>query len=459
MTKENKRTPTTVPNYVYECIACGKQYHPDFNRLHCSNEHEPALLRVKYQTKQLQVQKQLPGIFRYIDWLPIQHPLSFSGRPTTYRSTGLAHYLGLKNLLISFNGYWPEKNGSLMSCSFKELEAAAVLAQLKGETPKTLVLSSAGNTGRAFASLSAKDSLSICIVTPARNLDAYWSDHPFSANVSLIAVTGESAKEGADYADAIQIGNLISNLSGFFPEGGVYNTARRAGMGLTVIDAAFTINQIPQHYFQAVGSGTGGIAAWEASLLLQQDGRFGSNTMKLHLSQNHPFTPIVDAWKNQQPELSFLSAAEAKQQIQEVNASVLTNRNPAYSLRGGVYDALSETQGETYAISNTDAAKAQTLFRHLEGNDISPAAGIATASLCQAVAQGKIAPKDHVLLNITSGGTQRFFRDRQLYRLKPRFSVSIPWTVPYDVQHDAQCEQMDWLAQRMSHQHRSSIVA
>ena len=35
------------------------------------------------------------------------------------------------------------------------------------------------------------------------------------------------------------------------------------------------------YYFQAVGSGTGAIAAWEANMRLIEDGRFGSNIMKL----------------------------------------------------------------------------------------------------------------------------------------------------------------------------------
>jgi len=52
------------------------------------------------------------------------------------------------------------------------------------------------------------------------------------------------------------------------------NVARRDGMGTVMLEAAVTIGRAPDHYFQAVGSGTGGIAAWEASLRLKQDGRF-----------------------------------------------------------------------------------------------------------------------------------------------------------------------------------------
>ena len=47
--------------------------------------------------------------------------------------------------------------------------------------------------------------------------------------------------------------------------------ARRDGMATTVL-AVTHIGRIPDYYFQAVGSGTGAIAAWEANLRLIEDG-------------------------------------------------------------------------------------------------------------------------------------------------------------------------------------------
>jgi cysteate synthase len=72
-------------------------------------------------------------------------------------------------------------------------------------------------------------------------------------------------------------------------------------MATTVLSAVTTIGQIPEYYFQAVGSGTGAIAAWEANLRLIEDGRFGTNKMKLMVSQNSPFIPLYDAWKARLP--------------------------------------------------------------------------------------------------------------------------------------------------------------
>ncbi len=102
---------------------------------------------------------------------------------------------------------------------------------------------------------------------------------------------------GADYADAVELGNGIAGTEGYYSEGGARNAARRDGMGTTVLSAVEAAGVIPDHYFQAVGSGTGAIAAWEMNLRLLEDGRFGSRKMRLHLSQNAPFTPMTDAWE------------------------------------------------------------------------------------------------------------------------------------------------------------------
>ena len=403
--------------YTLRCLSCGAIHPPDPFRLHCDGEHEPALLRAEYRAKQLEVKPDLPGVFRFIDWLPVERTLDIIGRPITYESQHLAAHLGLKQLFISFNGYHPERDAQLVTCSFKELEAPAVLARIPQGTRKTLVVASAGNTGRAFAGVCSTLQVPLCLVIPEKNLSSIWSHHSFHPSVCLVAVGG-----GGDYADAIALGQIISQMEGFFPEGGAANVARRDGMGLTVLDAAVTLGRIPDHYFQAVGSGTGGISAWEANLRLLEDGRFGTQKMKLHLAQNAPFNPMVDAWEKGDRALPHLDEATAKAQIGQVEAIVLSNRKPAYSLVGGLYEALLATQGQMYAVPNSEVAQARALFRELEAIDIGAAAGVATAALIRAVEQGKVGKQDCILLNVTNGGYERIQQDYTLQYLKPRFT-------------------------------------
>ena len=169
---------------------------------------------------------------------------------------------------------------------------------------------------------------------------------------------------------------------------------------------------MPDHYFQAVGSGTGGISAWEASLRLRTDGRFGARLPKLQLAQNLPFAPMYKAWKARRREIiPELDMKDAKKQIEETYASVLTNRAPPYSGIGGLYDALSDTNGIMYGITKEEAFKAKNLFEELEGIDILPPSAVGAASLLKAVEAGNVEKEDYILLNIAGGGFERLKKD------------------------------------------------
>ena len=190
-------------------------------------------------------------------------------------------------------------------------------------------------------------------------------------------------------------------------------------MATTVLSAVTTIGRIPDYYFQAVGSGTGAIAAWEANMRLIEDGRFGSNTMKLMVSQNAPFVPMYDAWQAGSRKMLAYEDDKARRDAEIIDAKVLSNRRPPYGITGGLYDALKATGGEFFVATNAMARKARKLFKELEGVDIYSASGIALASLVNAVAAGKIEKDAVVMLNITGGGEEHFKEDKELWYLKP----------------------------------------
>jgi cysteate synthase len=90
-----------------------------------------------------------------------------------------------------------------------------------------------------------------------------------------------------------------------------------------------------------------------------------------------------------------------------------------------VFDALTDTRGFMYRVTNTEARKAGRLFEKLEGCDIDPAAQVALASLRQAVDQGRIGRGDMVALNITGGGHRRLRRDRRIAFLRPQATFTL----------------------------------
>lgn len=231
--------------------------------------------------------------------------------------------------------------------------------------------------------------------------------------------------EGANYSDAIALAERISQEEGFICEGGVRNIGRRDGMATAMLNAVETIGHIPDYYFQAIGSGAGAIAAHEAAKRLVEDSRFGQTLPRLMLSQNAPFTPICNSWQTGRRELAPMKPDVARIATERIVATVLSNQCPPYSVAGGIFDALSESRGSTFAVTNDDARTAMALFEKCEGIDIEPAAGVALASLCKAAQSAQVSPGATTLLHITGGGALRLALERTLYHAKPDLEISL----------------------------------
>jgi cysteate synthase len=417
-----KRQADAAPgaHYVLVCPLCGGRYEDSTESflLSCPEKHPPALLRAEYREKRFLPRPENSGAFRFSDWLPIRRTLPGAAGPVAWHSEKLGRRLGLSNLFIIFNGFWPEKGAYMETCTFKELEAQAVCGRVLDRWHSSLVVSSAGNTARAFHDACNRYAVRAVIVVPSRSMPLLWSTRPAGPSVRLAVLDG-----GADYTDAIELGNGIAGAEGFYPEGGARNAARRDGMGTAVLAAVEASGVMPDHYVQAVGSGTGAIAAWEMSLRLAQDARYGGHTMRLHLAQNAPFTPMTDAW--QAGSRTLAPMADGRERVGKVRAQVLANRTPPYSIAGGLYDALHDTGGFMYRVTNADAEEAGRLFDECEGSDIDPAAEVALDSLRQAVAQGRIGPRDVVALNITGGGLRRLARERSTEALSAHATFTL----------------------------------
>lgn len=361
----------------------------------------PSLVRADYENKKFNPRTDLDGFYRYADWLPIRRTLENSCPPITYKSEALAAHLGLNNLYVTFSGYFPRIGARMETCSFKETEAYSVCARLSEDNDKVMVVASAGNTARAFAKVCSDNNIPLLISIPEDNINALWFTKPLNDCVKIIA-----SPKGSDYFDAIALGDAVCKCDRFFAEGGAKNIARRDGMGTTLLSAVETIGRIPDSYFQAIGSGTGTIAVWENNLRLIEDGRFGSHKMRLYPSQNDPFTIMYDSWKIHSRSLVPMSPEEARAAAAEIDAKVLSNRKPPYSLAGGLFDAIEDAGGDIFKVSNEDLHYWKNKFKELEGVDIHNAAAVAVASLNQAIENGVVDKDEVIMLNITGGGEE-----------------------------------------------------
>lgn len=381
-------------------VADGREFEDSGWTLADSESESPSLVRAVYENKLFTPREDLDGIYRYAGWMPVKRILKNSSAPVTYKSKGLASFLGLENLYITFSGWNPKIGAKMRTCSFKETEAYSILARMEAYERRILVVQSAGNTARAFAQVCSDNRIPVVICVPQDNLHDLWFRKPLRKCVKLVAVP-----HGCDYYDAITLGEKLSTDPGFLLEGGAKNIARRDGMGTTILSCVEQMGRIPDAYFQAVGSGTGAIAAWENACRLADDGRFGQNKMRVYVAQNAPFTLMYDAWKAGTRELPQMTPEEGRGKSERILATVLSNRKPPYSIAGGLYDVLKESNGDFFLATNNDIFYWLLQFRNKEGYELLPAACVAVAALAQAVSDGKVKKDDYIMLNCTGGGT------------------------------------------------------
>jgi cysteate synthase len=399
-------------HYTIVCSSCGTRYEDDGVILDCPRRHEPAFLHTEYDGPGPHVQESGPentGLFRYSHLLPVVRTFPDIAGPVVYRADRLGRRIGLGQLWVAFSGHWPERSAQMPTCTFKDLEAYTVLGRLPAEPP-VLVIPSAGNTAAAFAWAATRRQVPCLIVVPASALDRMRFPTELDPCVRLVVLDGS-----ATYSDAIACADLLSRFPGHHAEGGSRNVGRRDGLGTVMLTAAEMIGRLPQTYVQAVGSGTGAIAAHEAARRI----RVGDEPLpRLLMCQNAPFASLYDAWRSGGP------APAAREH--EPLAQELTNRHPPFTVRGGVRDVLTESGGDVLCVNNAAVLAAMALFEETEGIDIEPGAGVALAALADAIRAGQVRHDELVLLNITGGGRAQQARDTALVPAKPW--IRVPWT-------------------------------
>ena len=90
--------------YQLRCLKTNKLIDDNYT-LHYSDN---ALLRAEY-LQPFELKEEETGVWRYVSWLPVSEPNEYIAGTVTYKAEELGQVMGLNNLWISFNGYWPEK--------------------------------------------------------------------------------------------------------------------------------------------------------------------------------------------------------------------------------------------------------------------------------------------------------------------------------------------------------------
>ncbi|WP_329361898.1 cysteate synthase [Streptomyces sp. NBC_00669] len=397
----NSTVPThTARHYDLVCRACGHTMADDGLTLRCPRSHAPALLRTRYHDRELAVSPAADGLYRYRRWLPVVRTLPGAGRTVVYRGEELGRALGLDDLWIAFNGYWPERGADLRTGTFKELEAYAVFGRLP-ERPPVLVVPSVGNTAAAFASVFSRTGVECLLVVPDSGLHRFAAVPDLAPTVRLVSIAG------GDYDDAIELAERVSALPGFRAVGGAWNVARRDGLATVLLSAVEAMGALPDVYVQAVGSAVGAIAVHEAATRLIASGHYGPATPRLLICQNEGVAPVHRLWHEGAAARGPVDKRQRRAATGRVYADELVNQHPPYALTGGIEEALRTSGGDVLHCPGDAARAAAELFARTEGIDIEPAAAVALACLGRSVREGRVPRGARVLLNITGGGRAR----------------------------------------------------
>ncbi|MFD8757203.1 cysteate synthase [Kitasatospora sp. NPDC059577] len=408
-------------HYTVVCTRCGLRFGDDGLISACPECRDNSLLRTEYTAGSLAdaiaATPAAPGPFRYRGWLPVVREVPGASLPAVHRSRGLGAALGLSDLWTAFSGYWPERDCRMDSGTFKELEAFAVLGRVPQDAG-VMVVASAGNTAAAFVRATEKFDFPCVLVIPERALPGLALSGT-GPRVRIVAV------KGGGYNDAITYGQgILATGAPFFPEGGVRNVARRDGLGIVMLAAYERLGRLPDYYVQAVGSGTGAIAAHEAARRIAAT--TGGTPPRTLLCQNTGFAPLHRLWRGRTAALSGGLPDQAAAPLPEstpspaavtlscidVHAPELVNATPPFGVHGGVADLLADTSGEVLLADTPEALAAAALFEETEGIDIEPAAAVAVACLRRAVTERRIPRDARILLNITGGGRRRARAER-----------------------------------------------
>jgi len=397
--------------YMLQCLKTEDVIEDTYTLKYTDN----ALLQAKFNGP-IEV-KQLEGVWKYLDWIPTSTSNEYVAGTTTYKAEALGKSLGMSNLWVTFHGYWPEKGGLCPTGSFKDMEAVPTIQRLHDHGCKGLICASAGNTARGFTHFCGLANMPLIVVVGKNHGHRIWTKvgHP-TEFVKVVVV------EDGDYYDAKTVAKAIAKkLTGWQMEGSVHNVARRDGIGSLILDAAFTIGAMPEHYFQGIGGGPGPIGVHEMAERLIESGQFEGPVPRQHLSQNVEHSPIHNAWHAKR---EHLLPADYPPHDVEVYSDYLMNKGPAYDQVGGVHDILKASNGQTYVVERDDAIAAKTQFESIEGIDIMTPGAVAMASLQQALATGEVDPDACTVLNISGGGVERLKQDYATETVEPWLRVT-----------------------------------
>jgi threonine synthase len=345
----------------------------------------------------------LPGrpfdLWRYRELLPIRDPnpdysLGEGGTPLIH-AKNLGMMLGLPNLYIK-----DERQGP--TASFKDRQAALMIASLKEAGINEMVCASTGNVAISYSAYAARAGIKLWAfltsLVPAAKMREVAI---YGTQVVKITGTYDEAKQLA--ADFAKQRNLFLDLGArsipcleamktiSFEVAEQLTTHLTSTSSASVPEGALWIQ--PDWYIQSVSGGLGPLGVMKGFKELQQMG-FTKGQPKIGIVQAEGCAPMVHAWH----------------QNLEVAAPVKSPRTLIATLATGdpgrTYTMIQQKMklasgGAIESTTDEEAFRAMHFLAKMEGISIEPAAAVAFAGLVKMVRAGTIKQNEVVVVNCT----------------------------------------------------------
>jgi threonine synthase len=344
----------------------------------------------------------LPGrpfdLWRYRELLPIRDPnpdlsLGEGGTPLIH-ARNLGMMLGLPHLYIK-----DERQGP--TASFKDRQAALMIASLKEAGINEMVCASTGNVAISYSAYAARAGI---------KLWAFLTSLVPAAKMREVAIYGtQVVKITGTYDEAKQLAAEFAKQRGLFLDLGARSIPCIEAMKTISFEIAeqltTKLNNVgnnaestalwtrPDWYIQSVSGGMGPLGVIKGFRELEQMG-LTHGQPKIGIIQAEGCAPMVHA---------FLQGKDVAVPVKSPRTLIATL---ATGDPGRTYTLLQDkirnkTGGTIESTTDEEAYRAMHLLAKMEGISIEPAAAVAFAGLVKLVRAGKIKPEEVVVVNCT----------------------------------------------------------
>ena len=383
-----------LPTFVthLECSLTGKRYEAD--RVHgLSEAGRPLLVRYDLDalgravSKEALAARRSGGFWRYREFLPVRRAENVVSLGEV--TTPLIALPRLAGRLGSRGGEILVKDeGRLPTASFKARGLALAVAMAKELGLTYLAIPTAGNAGAAMAAYASRAGLRSTVLCP--------DDAPEIA-MSETEIQGASVyKVNGLINDCAKIVGDGKQATGWFDCSTLKEPYRIEGKKTMGIELAEQLGwELPDVIFYPTGGGTGMIGMWKAFAELGTIGWLGDKRPRMVAVQSTGCAPIVKAYEE------GTEHAEPWPDAQTVAGGI---RVPVAVGDFLILRAVRESGGFAIAVPDEAILEARAEIARVEGLLMCPEGAATYAAYRVALAEGRIAPGDRVVLfNCGSG--------------------------------------------------------